>query len=331
MEKLRVVGNRIVNSLGSDVKLRGVCRPLTEDIGGWAAGKKIGEDDFQVMAGWRANVVRLSFDMAWASDAGYLQIINDCIGWAEKYGMYMILDCHCVNGVSLDVPPEAVWIAMWTAMANRHKDKNHVLFQIYNEPHDGDADWYNMATRCIKAIRATGAQNIIIVPARHYCHDGSGALAWYSATNPGNVAISLHLYIHFTKWQIDQYGGTQQWLDGLGWTSLKAVAPVIVTETGVYANDPNEILWLDEFLNICEAQGYHYTPWAFFPFPNWNFGFVETDWVTPTATGIVVKEHLPTPISPLMSLAWLTAGLAPIITVGGVVTVQELKKIGVIP
>lgn len=44
-----------------------------------------------------------------------------------------------------------------------------------------------------------------------------------------------------------------------------------------------------------------------------------------------LKSAYATPIPSLMSLAWLTSGLAPVITVGGVVAVQELKKLGLIP
>lgn len=66
-----------------------------------------------------------------------------------------------------------------------------------------------------------------------------------------------------------------------------------------------------------------------------NLSRVETYSTTVNEEVVILPPHstrlIPTPTSPIISLVWLTFGLTPIITIGGVVTVQELKKAGVMP
>jgi len=93
---LRTDGRSIVDDGGNVVILRGA-NFMGQEFG---SVKYRNESDYEKMASWGFNVVRLP--IAWryvepmkgVYDESFLQKIDEEIGWAKKYGLYIVLDMH---------------------------------------------------------------------------------------------------------------------------------------------------------------------------------------------------------------------------------------------
>ncbi|MCM3694010.1 glycoside hydrolase family 5 protein [Neobacillus niacini] len=136
MDLLKVIQNRITDSAGKTVKLRGTC------IGGWmnmedfingytgsehglrhamsevlGKGKAefffermqhyfFGEDDIKFIKSWGANTVRLPLnyrhfeddEMPFKYKESGFKVLDKVLNWCEKHGLYVILDLHAVQG-----------------------------------------------------------------------------------------------------------------------------------------------------------------------------------------------------------------------------------------
>jgi len=95
----------------------------------------------------------------------------------------------------------------WVDLANRFKNNSYVWFNIMNEPGNEpnvDERWKNTHDYVVKAIRATGAQNIIVLDEHGFGQGsgmkngaaGSGILTYadYFTQNYQNICFSVHLY-----------------------------------------------------------------------------------------------------------------------------------------
>jgi endoglycosylceramidase len=94
---LRVSGTSIVDATGNAVMLRGASFSDYE----YGITNTHHESDYQKMASWGFNVVRLQFGWSFLEpqpgkyDESYLaQYVDRDIAWAAKYGLYVILDMH---------------------------------------------------------------------------------------------------------------------------------------------------------------------------------------------------------------------------------------------
>ncbi len=95
----------------------------------------------------------------------------------------------------------------WIDLANRFKSNPYVWFNIMNEPGNGpkvDERWKTTHETIVKAIRATGANNIIVLDEHGFgqasgLRDGttnSGILTYaeYFTKNYQNICFSVHMY-----------------------------------------------------------------------------------------------------------------------------------------
>lgn len=101
---LRVDGGRIVDGAGNQVLLRGVNVNQLVDFyqydPGLPATTPFTEEDVARIAAYGFNVIRLN--LSWSAlepergsyDAGYLQRIDQAVGWAQKHGVRIVLDMH---------------------------------------------------------------------------------------------------------------------------------------------------------------------------------------------------------------------------------------------
>jgi endoglucanase len=106
---------------------------------------------------------------------------------------------------SASVPVE-LFAGFWSRIAERCIACDHVIFGLMNEPHDLPTEqWLAAANAAIRAIRATGAQHLILVPGNGY----SGAHSWCGglygtpnarvmtrlAAEAGPFAYEVHQYL----------------------------------------------------------------------------------------------------------------------------------------
>jgi hypothetical protein len=182
-------------------------------------------------------------------------------------------------------------VTFWTEVATKYAGDGHVMFELYNEPHDvtwdvwlsggpsGDGFTVAGMQQLYTAIRGAGAQNIVIVGGLKFAYDLSGAQTY--RVDGYNVMYATHPYN-----QPDKQPG--DWDKSFG--SLAVVAPVIVTEFGDATSCSST--YADQVIQYANLHALHWTAWAWFV-GGCNFPSLITDWsATPSAPGGVVKSAL---------------------------------------
>jgi mannan endo-1,4-beta-mannosidase len=123
----------------------------------------------------------------------------------------VIIAIHNFTGVNtLTAAQQAAVQSFWTNAANTYKNNPYVWFNVMNEPtQDGNlTNWYNDMQPSVAAIRATGAQNMIVLDGSAYGQDlydftctglpyqNSAIINRIPAmeTQYGNILPSLHVY-----------------------------------------------------------------------------------------------------------------------------------------
>ncbi len=102
--------------------------------------------------------------------------------------------------------PDADFADFWGRLALLYRNNPRVIFDIMNEPHDISTEqWVSAANAAIAAIRATGANNLIIVPGNGWDGAFTWSDSWYGTPNstamlkikdPGNnYAYEAHQYL----------------------------------------------------------------------------------------------------------------------------------------
>ncbi len=172
-------------------------------------------------AAWKWNIIRLNSELDSGPEnpsqynagvtPGISGVNNDLDGIVTEYtnrhmvvmiDMHPRADCGYVNGT--DYAAIKTW---WIDKANRYKTNPYVWFNLYNEPGSGNADstWTNMMNDYSSAIRATGAQNMIVYDGSNCGQEQSYGGDWHSQSaflqygpglknSYGNVAFSVHVY-----------------------------------------------------------------------------------------------------------------------------------------
>lgn len=230
---LHVAGNRLVDSLGDTVQLRGFDHSGAEYACAQGWGIFDGPSDsaaVAAMASWHANAVRLPLnETCWlningvnASYAGatYQQAISDYVGRLNRAGFYVILDLHWAaagNAIALAQTPMADRDhspEFWRQVATTFKDNGRVLFDLFNEPYPDNNSDTPEAWRCWKdggtctgmsyqaagmqelvtAVRSTGATNVILLGGVEYSAGLSGWLSHKPTDPAGNLAAAWHIY-----------------------------------------------------------------------------------------------------------------------------------------
>jgi endoglucanase len=134
-------GNKVLDGEGKPHLFHGIARPTLE----WSAtGENISKGDFQLMASWHANVVRIGLNQAfWLRPLyakAYKQTVLQAVEWAKQAGLDVILDLHWSDRGDAKVNPgqqampDQSSLAFWKEVAELFKDDHRVLFELYNEP-----------------------------------------------------------------------------------------------------------------------------------------------------------------------------------------------------
>ncbi len=146
--------------------------------------------------GKRMNTVRLPF--RWerlqpalnaAFDAAELARLDGFVRNATAQGATVLLDPHnyarwhtsLVGSSSL---PNSAFADFWSRLAAQYKSNANVVFGLMNEPHDMATEaWLSAANASIAAIRAAGANNLVLVPGNGWTGAASWSLNWYGSPN----------------------------------------------------------------------------------------------------------------------------------------------------
>ena len=144
-------------------------------------------------------------------EEGFL-ILDRCIDWCEKRGLYVFLDLHgavggqtgthiddSINNIPrlyIDEDCYEKTLEIWRELARRYRDRWIVGgYDLLNEPLSGDHKRYNdhlikFYDDCVKAIREIDDRHIIIIEGT----DGASNPAPFVKRFDKNSVISFHLY-----------------------------------------------------------------------------------------------------------------------------------------
>jgi endoglucanase len=315
---------------GTPHLFHGVARPSLE----WgASGDHVGLDDFQKMADWHANVVRIALNQDfWLSgatlyDPAYQDRIDGAVHDAEAAGLDVILDLHWSDRGNLAVDKlqgqnkvgssnqqqmaDQNSKRFWSEVAAKYKDDGHVLFELYNEPNKIAWDvWRNGGAveeytavgmqELYDTVRATGANNLVIAGGLSWAFDLSQVRT--SPIDGYNIMYASHPYNKRDNAQA-------RWESSFGYLSSEDIAPVILTEFG----DPTANCsgaWDSNLIGYADARHISWTAWAWYP-SGCSFPALISDWdYTTTVQGDVVKVAL-------LAYSYLPSGRPPSGNEGG--------------
>jgi endoglucanase len=334
-------GAAICTPAGVEHLFHGVDRPSLEfcadstDVG----CTHLTPEDFQLMAGWNSNVVRVALDQdRWLTgaalyDPNYTATVDQVIVWAEGVGLDVILDLHWSDRGDLTVVDSAKQAAgnsqqqpmadvnsieFWREVATRYRGDGRVLFELYNEPNSiswniwqsggtyGGYQYVGMQTLYDTIRRDAQADNLVIVGGLDWSFDLSKVLSY--PIQGYNIAYAAHVYR-----AADAIG---LWTTNFGYLAQQNIAPVIVTEFGDNQPSPNCTgAWDTSLLAYANQWSISWSAWAWYvPYPTTlqslcSFPSLISDWTgTPSVQGQAVLAALQAYPIPVSSESGVEAG-----------------------
>jgi endoglucanase len=302
-------GNTVCTADGRAHTFHGVDRPSLE----WSSvGLDISRGDFALMSTWNANVVRIALNQDFwlpgssLTDPQYPALVDDAVAWAEMAGMDVILDLHWSDrgvlgscnpaGGCQQLMPDANSSTFWSQVAARYKGDGRVAFELYNEPHDVGWDiWRNGGTTSqgwqavgmqtlYDSVRATGAQNLVVIGGLDWAYDLSGVPA--NRIDGYNILYATHPYTTVDG----SIRPPEDW--SRAWGFLTRTDPVVVTEFGVLNDIACTTDYPSQVIHYADTHLAGWTSWAWYP-GGCTFPAIIDDWSgTPSPTGTVVKNAL---------------------------------------
>lgn len=318
LSALHVEGNRLIDSAGNQVRLRGVDRSGSEFACAQGWGIFDGPSDsasVAAIASWHANAVRVPLnETCWLAINGvspdysgdtYRAAIVDFVGRLNRAGLYAILDLHWAaagNAIALQQVPMANRDhspEFWRQVSTTFKNNGMVIFDLFNEPYPDNNTDTPEAWRCWKdggncvgmnytaagmqelvdAVRSTGATNVIMLGGVEYSAGLSGWLASKPTDPTGNLAASWHIYDG--SW-CNTLACWNQYADG-----VSDQVPLILGELG---QDDGGNDFVNSLMDWMDARGGSYLAW------DWDVWGAALDVIsnydgTPSAYGQTFKDR----------------------------------------
>jgi endoglucanase len=300
-----VNGNTVCTADGRAHLFHGVDRPSLE----WSSvGEGLSAADFEQMASWNANVVRIALNQDfWIAasplyDPGYAPLVDSAVTWAEGAGMDVILDLHwsdtgvlgsCLASCQQKMP-DANSITFWSEVATRYQNDGRVLFELYDEPHNvswsvwqsgGDTGdgWQAVGMQQLyDTVRATGAHNLVVIGGLDWAYDLSGVPT--HRIEGSNILYASHSYVNSGSEMLSRFWDAY-------WGFLTATDPVLVTEFGD-TDAACSTAYSAEVISYADKHAAGWTAWGWFP-KGCTFPSLINDWAgTPSPSGAVVKAAL---------------------------------------
>ena len=190
------------------------------DLGGWFSQCDYSEDrmdhfitekDFEVIAGWGLDHVRIPVDYnvmeaedgAWKDDG--FRRIGKALECARRNGLKVVLDLHKTAGFSFDDQEkedgffvreacQERFFRLWEKMAENYTDAADVAFELLNEVTDASyiTAWNRIAGECIRRIRRTAPYSLILVGSYH--NNAPDAVKDLDAPADSRVIYNFHCY-----------------------------------------------------------------------------------------------------------------------------------------
>lgn len=207
--KLHVEGAGLADKKGNTVQLRGVSSHGLS----WFP-EFINYDALKTMRDeWGVEVVRLAmytheYNGYCTGDSNNKKTlekkIDDAVKWADKLGLYVIIDWHILQEQSPTVYQKEAK-KFFNKMSKKYKDHDNIFYEVCNEP-NGGTNWATVkkyAESMIKVIRKNDKDAIVIVGSPTWSQDVDKVAA--NPIKKKNVCYSLHYYAAtHGDWLIDR-------------------------------------------------------------------------------------------------------------------------------
>lgn len=207
MIKLKVKKNKIVDSDGKEVLIKGIS---TNSPGILIDEKHDFLQDIKEIKKFGANAVKVPICPAyWQSNANYCsEILDPIIELTEKLGLYCCLDWHAqgnasknktrefgndlINGFEKYDANQKVAFSALETLSKRYGQKEHVIFDVFSVPIDiENKDWRNISQKFVDRVREN-SENIIVVNGTNWTSDLSWVLE--SPINSRNIIYGFCYY-----------------------------------------------------------------------------------------------------------------------------------------
>ncbi len=190
------------------------------NLGGWFSQCDYSEDrmdhfitekDFEVIAGWGLDHVRIPVDYnvmetedgTWKAD-GFRRIEN-ALKNAGRNGLKVVLDLHKTAGFSFDAGEKEEgfftsdecqnrFYRLWEEMARKFTDTENIAFELLNEVTDASFinAWNRISAECIRRIRKISPDSLILLGSYH--NNAAAALKDLDAPADERVIYNFHCY-----------------------------------------------------------------------------------------------------------------------------------------
>jgi endoglucanase len=179
------------------------------------------EKDFQQIKSLGCDVVRLPINLHsmtsgkpdYKIDPAFFQLLDKVVGWAEKTGMYLIIDNHTFDpAINTEAKIGPVLLKVWSQMAAHYKNgSKYIIYEILNEPHGiTDQQWNPIQGQVISKIRESDTTHYIMV----------GGAGWNSYNNLEAIPAYNDKKLIYTFHFYDPFVFTHQ---GASWTNPSMV------------------------------------------------------------------------------------------------------------
>jgi hypothetical protein len=292
-------------------------------------------DSIQAIASWKTNAVRiplnedcwLGINQVKPAYAGrnYRQAIATYVNLLNMFGLVAILDLHwSAPGEQQAIgqqpmPDRDHATTFWRQVATAYRNNRSVVFDLFNEPspdsgQDSSAAWHCLRyggtcsgvpfraagmQELVRAVRATGARNVIMLGGVQYANALTQWLTYVPLDATHNLAAAWHVY------DFNACSALACWNSTVA--PVAQHVPIVIGEFGERNKGPRFITrlltWLDRL-----PQGASYIAWTWDAWKSWdslitdyngtpnpaNYGITYHDYLV---GGPTLGREVPVPIS----------------------------------
>lgn len=261
--QLRVIGTKLCNQFGNPIQLRGMS---THGIQWYGWGSCLTAASLDALAyDWGADVLRISLyvqEGGYETDpTGFTNQVSRLIEEATARGMYALVDWHQLTPGDPNYNLSRAK-TFFSAIANAHKNKNNIIYDICNEPNT-NTTWSmikNYADQMIPFIRAIDNDAVILVGTHGWSTfglsgDGSLQDVLNNPLTHANVMYTFHFYAksHGTAY-LNQLNNASDRL------------PVFVTEFGTQeasGDGANDFNMSQQYIDLMARKKISWTNWNY--------------------------------------------------------------------
>ncbi|NYT92351.1 cellulase family glycosylhydrolase [Salinispora sp. H7-4] len=259
--QLRVCGEQLCNDNGKAIQLRGMSTHGLQ----WYANCATNASLDVLAQQWGADVLRISMyiqEGGYETDPrGFTDLVHEYIEMATARGLYAIVDWHMLTPGDPNYNLSRAQ-TFFAEIADRHRDKVNVLYEIANEPNG--VSWGTVksyADQVIPVIRERDPEAVVLVGTPDWSSLGvSGSGGGVDAITANPVAAGNLMYVfHF-------YAASH---GDLYYNTLAAAAdqiPIFVTEFGTqqYTGDgPNDFTMSQRYLDLMASKKISWVNWNY--------------------------------------------------------------------